>query len=57
MAESRILFEANEVEEEVKGTTEFTFWHCLVGLFGDLKGLASEINAATEAAYEEGGVL
>ena len=56
MAEAKIQFEAPEVEE-IKGTSEFNFWRCFVGLFGDLKGLANDINAATEAAYSEGGTI
>lgn len=57
MMEAKICFEPDIKEEEVKGTSEFTFWRCLTGLFGDLKGLAADINAATEAAYSEGGDL
>ena len=55
MAEAKICFEAPEVEE-IKGASEFTFWRVFTGLFGDLRGLADDINAATEAAYAEKGV-
>jgi len=55
MAEAKVMFEA-PVEEEIKGASEFTFWRVFTGLFGDLRGLADDINAATEAAYSEGGV-
>ena len=57
MAEGKILFDPAMVEnEEIQGRSEFGFWHCVLGLFGDLKGLAEEINQATEAAYAEKGV-
>ncbi len=57
MVETKVMFESTEVEKDVKGSSEFNFWRVFTGFFGDLKGLANDINAATEAAYSEGDDL
>lgn len=54
MMEAKICFEA-PVEEETRGSSEFGFWRCIRDMFFNTRSLADEINAATEAAYSEGG--